>query len=146
MAQDDDRPEQGIEALPDHPVTDGDRIGIAPLPGERPPPPSSQRPIPPAEPEPSEEIRIALERARLVVADLESVLGPAAQALRDGAWVSRSADDFSLELDGHARQCGVIGERAIEAIEELARRPKPDDGLETLPLYPQYGPIQGYGI
>lgn len=125
----------------EYPGSSGDDIVALP---ERPglPPPCPRPPDPgPVD----EELRIALERARLVADELESVLRPAAQALRDGAWVSRRADEFSLELDENARLCGTIAGRGVEAIEELARRGRPGgDDVEVLPAYPQFGPISAY--
>jgi hypothetical protein len=164
MASDDDRGRHGFEATPDERESGGDRVEIVPiepghdnsgdghdhidfmpLPGEPPVCPPGRPPIRPEEPAPDEHLQIALERAKLIVADLESALRPAAQALRDGAWVSRRADEFSLELDDNIRQSGLIGERAVEAIEELVRRGRPDDGLEIVPVHPTYGSIDGYG-
>lgn len=142
-------PDDGLSPLPDDRVRIPDD-DIAVLPDDPLPPIQvPEEPVPPRQPLPDDdELRIALERARLIADDLRSILRPVAQTLRDGAWVSRRADEFSLELDDNARQLAAIGERGVEAIEELARRGRPeDDGLDILPHYPAQppsGPVSTY--
>lgn len=121
-------PDVGLESPPDCGLPPGDDLPhFETLPGE-------VTVYPPPE---SDEIRIALERARQVAEDLRQVLQPAQQMMREGAWESRSADQFSLELEENARHCTMVGQRGVEAIEELSRRGPPGDGLEFMPLYAQ---------
>lgn len=142
-------PDDDLSPLPDDRIRIPDD-DIAVLPDDpRPPDQVPEQPVPPRQPLPDDdELRIALERARLIADDLGSVLRPVVEALRDGAWVSRRADEFSLELDDNARQLAAIGERGVEAIEELAQRGRPeDDGLDLLPHYPLQppgGPVAAY--
>ncbi|NDL58940.1 hypothetical protein [Phytoactinopolyspora mesophila] len=64
-----------------------------------------------------EELEIALERARLVADDCASILKPAIQAMHDGAWVSRRGDQFSLELEDHARVAADSAAGTVQVIQ-----------------------------
>jgi hypothetical protein len=64
-----------------------------------------------------EELEIALERARLVADDCATILKPAIQAMHDGAWVSRRGDQFSLELDDHARVAADSAAATVQIIQ-----------------------------
>jgi hypothetical protein len=85
------------------------------------PPIVGDPPPPPPQPEDNqvsrEELELALERAKLVADDCATILQPAVQAMLDGAWVSRRADEFSLALEEHARIATVAGERPVHVIE-----------------------------
>ncbi|WP_129668080.1 hypothetical protein [Phytoactinopolyspora endophytica] len=90
------------------------------------PPPDLPSPdiVPPEDDSVSvEELELALERAKLVADDCAAILKPALQAMEDGAWVSRSGDEFSLALEDNARIATESAERVVEIIEaELERR------------------------
>lgn len=92
-----------------------------------------------------EELELALERAKLVADDCSSILQPAVQAMRDGAWVSSRADEFSLALDEHARIATAAAQRPVEIIENaLSERGDSGDFDIYLPTpeipYPEVEP------
>lgn len=87
----------------------------------RPPEPPRVPECPPG-PGDREELELALERARLVADDCASILAPAVQAMQDGAWISRRADEFSLELDDNIRQATEAGQDVVQVIEEALNR------------------------
>lgn len=128
----------GIASVPDD--------ELVTLPGDLPPGQIPEIPTPRHPLPDDDELRIALERARMIADELSSVLRPVTQALHDGAWVSRRADEFSLELDDGIRHLATIGDRSVEAIEALAQQGRPGDGeFELLPHHPQVGSISAYG-
>lgn len=125
---DTEQPETGHSDLVNQPDYVGPDYLVPEPPDLRPP----ERPDPPP-PEPPgdvsrEELEIALERAKLVADDCATILDPAIQAMKDGAWVSRAADEFSLALEGHARMAADAGERQVETIKEAFDRHLGDGG------------------
>lgn len=86
-------------------------------------------PRPDSDPVSREELELALERAKLVADDCAGILRPAIQAMKDGAWVSRRADEFSLELEEQARHAADAGQGKVEIIQNtLNSRFSGDDG------------------
>lgn len=81
-----------------------------------------------------EELEMALHRAQLVLADCEAILEPAVQALMDGAWVSRMADEFYTGLTTYSRLTAGIGESCVETIQEALDVRGDDDIVEVRPL------------
>ncbi|NEE02791.1 hypothetical protein [Phytoactinopolyspora halotolerans] len=83
-----------------------------------------------------EELEFALERAKLVAEDCAAILKPALQAMADGAWVSRSGDEFSLALEDNARITTEAAERVVEIIEAELQRRRNTHGLEPKAFMP----------
>ncbi|NED96325.1 hypothetical protein G1H11_13505 [Phytoactinopolyspora alkaliphila] len=99
-------------------------------------------PTPPEPPQDSqvsrEELELALERAKLVAEDCATILQPAVQAMLDGAWVSRRADEFSLALEEHARMATSAGAHPVRVIEHaLDQRLETGDPLQPGVFMPQ---------
>ncbi|WP_166353200.1 hypothetical protein [Phytoactinopolyspora limicola] len=99
----------------------------------RPEPPICPPPEPPSQVS-REELELALERARLVAEDCATILAPAIQAMHDGAWVSRRADEFSVELEQYARIAAEAGQGTVRVIERALEQ-HTDAVDPQLPVY-----------
>ncbi|AYY12232.1 hypothetical protein EF847_05430 [Actinobacteria bacterium YIM 96077] len=115
------------------PIADVERPDIDIDRPEIPLPPDCKPPPPDSDEGSREELELALERARLVADDCASILKPAIQAMHDQAWVSQRADEFSLELEDHARKATEAGEETVQLIEDRLNRQDGSDNPVVLP-------------